>query len=198
MLQRNHKKVELPKLVSRDSDYDFRGQKADEEVIVHLKRHPMTMYHFGQLLVLLAVIVVASYVLWGASLFSSVLLCLYLLIGGYYAFRAWYLWHNSHYILTNRRVIAVDQTGFFQHSVNEAPLDKIQNVTYNIKGAYQTFLDFGTINIKTDGERQAWVDFVAIPHPYDVQQEIEEATHKFGNVVVEADELEEKKQTILR
>lgn len=162
-------------------DYKFEGQKPSEEVWLHLKRHPMTMYRLGLGLVGFALLTVAILVVFAASAASSISISLYFIIGGYYAFKAWFLWHNSHYILTTERVIAVDQKGFFHRGVSEAPLDKIQNVAYEVKGPYQTFLDFGTVRILTAGQKEADVEFLSIAHPYDVQQEITDLAHKYGN-----------------
>lgn len=178
------------------SDYGFQGQKAQEEILLHLQQHPMTMYKLGLALVGAALIVVATFALAGASVYSSIPLGIYVVIGGYYAFRAWYLWHGSHYILTTERVISVDQKGFFHRAVSEAPLDKIQNVSYEIEGPYQTFLDYGMVRILTAGQKDADVEFRFVHHPYDVQQEITDAAHTYGNVVVEAQELETKKNYV--
>ena len=170
-----------PSFAAPAEDYIFEGQKPSEEVWLHLKRHPMTMYRLGLGLVGFALLVTAVLVIFGASAFSSIGLSAYILIGGYYAFKAWFIWHNCHYILTTERVIAVDQKGFFHRGVSEAPLDKIQNVAYEVEGPYQTFLDFGTVRILTAGQKEADVEFLFIAHPYDVQQEITDLAHKYGN-----------------
>jgi len=81
-------------------------------------------------------------------------------------------------------------------AVSEAPLDKIQNVSYEIEGPYQTFLDYGMVRILTAGQKDADVEFRFVHHPYDVQQEITDASHTYGNVVVEAQELENKKNYV--
>ena len=173
-----------PAFAVPQDDYKFEGQKPSEEIWLYLKRHPMTMYRLGLGLVGSALLVVVAFIIFAASNISSIILGLYVLIGGYYAFKAWFLWHNSHYILTTERIIAVDQKGFFHRSVSEAPLAKIQNVSYEIKGPYQTFLDYGTIRILTAGQQDADVEFLYISHPYDVQQEITDLAHKYGNSTI--------------
>lgn len=181
-------KTEKPddKKLSAPNNYTFEGQKSEEDIILHLKRHPMTMYKQALILVAGFLAVVAVFTTFGASAPSAAAIFVYLIAGGFYGFRTWYLWWSSHYILTNQRVIAVEQMAFFHRLVSEAPLDKIQNVVYEIKGPYQTFLDFGNIRILTAGQKEADVEFRGVAHPYDVQQEVTRCAHEFGNIFIEA------------
>lgn len=157
------------------------GQTPSEEIIFHVKRHPMTMYKVGLGLVGGAILVVLGYTLFGASAISSLITGLYLVIGGYHGFINWYKWWASHYLLTTERAISVDQENFFHRIVKEAPLDKIQNVFFEIKGPYQTFLNYGTVKILTAGQNDADIKFRSIPNPYDIQQKITDIAYKYGN-----------------
>ena len=159
----------------------FDGQQPSEEIILNLKRHPMTMYKTGLELVGGALLVVIAYSIFGISAYSTGALVIYLLIGGYKGLMTWYKWWGSHYILTTERVISIDQEGIFHRIVQESPLDKLQNVSYEIKGAYQTFLNYGSVKILTAGQSEADILFKFVPHPYDVQQEMTDAAYKYGN-----------------
>lgn len=161
------------------------GQTPTEEIILHVKRHPMTMYKVGLGLVGGALLVVGAYTIFGASLASSLTLVVFLTIGGYFAFINWYRWWASHYLLTTERLISIDQFGFFHRVVKETPLDKIQNVFFETKGPYQTFLNYGTVKILTAGQMEADIEFKTVPNPYDIQQTITDIAYKYGNRKIE-------------
>ncbi len=66
--------------------------------------------------------------------------------------------------LTDRRIVAIDQRGFFNRATSSLRLERIQDITVEIKGVIETVLDFGTMRVQTAGEEP---DFVirGIPHP---------------------------------
>lgn len=74
-------------------------------------------------------------------------------------------------ILTNKRIIDVEQKGLFSRELSTFRLDKIQDATAEINGVIQTFLSFGTIIIQTAGEDK---DFIVrgIPKPFEVKNYI--------------------------
>lgn len=59
------------------------------------------------------------------------------------------LWHFSIYIVTDQRIRQIHQKGFFERSVVDIPLSKIQSINYNIPGFFADIFKFGTINILT-------------------------------------------------
>jgi len=74
-------------------------------------------------------------------------------------------------ILTNKRIIDVEQRGLFSRELSTFRLDKIQDATAETNGIIETFLSFGTINIQTAGEDK---DFIirGIPKPFEVKNNI--------------------------
>jgi uncharacterized membrane protein YdbT with pleckstrin-like domain len=65
-----------------------------------------------------------------------------------YAFYYFLLWFYDVYIITNKRVIAVQQKGLFSKEFAEIELDKIKDVSYSIKGVFATLFRFGNVKIK--------------------------------------------------
>jgi len=55
-------------------------------------------------------------------------------------------------IITNIRIVEVEQKGFFSRELSTFRLEHIQDVTAEMNGIIQTFLTFGTIHIQTAGE----------------------------------------------
>ncbi len=68
------------------------------------------------------------------------------------------------WIVTNRRIIDVEQKGFFIRQVSSFPLDRIQDVTYEVSGLIATWLNFGNVRIQTASISD---DFIMrqVPHP---------------------------------
>ena len=187
-----HKKsiVEIPHEVSLkeqiqentapEEEFSFEGQKDQEEIILVAKRHPMTLYYTGLKVVGGALVLIAIVTIFGLIIYTSLAFLVYLVTIGYHAFKDWYLWWSSHYLLTTERVIGIEQRGFFHRTVSEATLDTIMNVGFEIKGPYETFLDYGTIQVITTGKGEPDVEFVCVPHPYKIQQEITSAAYEYG------------------
>lgn len=72
-------------------------------------------------------------------------------VGVIYAARSFYVWYWNAFIITNFRVVDIDQRGLFSRTVSEATYDKIQDVSYHINGIVGTLLRLGTLVIQTAG-----------------------------------------------
>ncbi|OGD32272.1 hypothetical protein A3C91_00755 [Candidatus Azambacteria bacterium RIFCSPHIGHO2_02_FULL_52_12] len=79
------------------------------------------------------------------------------------------------WVLTDRRVIAVEQRGLFSQSVGEFELAKIQDVMVEVNGILGTMLDYGTIKVSTAGEHQDF-SFRYMRNPNAVRDAILEAS----------------------
>jgi uncharacterized membrane protein YdbT with pleckstrin-like domain len=89
---------------------------------------------------------------------------------------AWNIWTDYYLdvlIITDKRIFDIDQRGLFRRTSSSFRLDRVQNVTVEMKGVIQTLLDFGTVHIETAGENE---DFIAtyIAQPYDIKKMINE------------------------
>lgn len=90
-------------------------------------------------------------------------------------------------IITDRRIFEIEQHGLFKRESSTFRIDRIQDVTVEVKGIIATFLDFGDIHIHTAGEGH---DFVGkmMRDPYGVKKQINEAidhwTQESRNVTI--------------
>lgn len=149
----------------------FEGQRPDEEVIFISKRHPWVMAQAGFLCLVLIIVLVIGFLFFGFSKTTSILLIslvIFFLIFGSYQ---WFLYNNYIYILTNQRIILIEQAGLFTRKITEAELSKIQNVTIEIKGPVKTFLNFGDITLRTAGVDPIMI-LSNVENPYKIEQEI--------------------------
>lgn len=79
-------------------------------------------------------------------------------------------WYRDRFIVTNQRIVDIDQRGMFNRQVSECELDKIQNLTHSVKGVFATMLNFGTIIVQSSGAHDLSLNHIA--DPAGVQEEI--------------------------
>jgi membrane protein YdbS with pleckstrin-like domain len=149
--------------------------KDEENIRVMVRRHLITLA--GPLLIAMLLIVVPFFLLF--PLFSlgiiGVLIFGALIAAGIaLAFRSLYVWDADVLIVTNLRVVDVDQQGFFSRHVSEAPLSSIQDVSWNKKGIWQTLFRMGSIKIQTAGAT-AVIEAAHVPQPEKVHEVINDA-----------------------
>jgi membrane protein YdbS with pleckstrin-like domain len=99
---------------------------------------------------------------------SSVLILL--AVSAYYLF-AWlffFFMFIDYYldvsIITNERIIDIDQNGFFSRTIAEQRLERVQDVTSEVKGVMPTVFRYGDVFVQTASETQRF-DFREIPEP---------------------------------
>lgn len=82
---------------------------------------------------------------------------LWLLIIWIVFFLIWTNYYLDVWIITNKRMIDVEQKGLFHREVSTFRLDRIQDVTIEVKGILGTFLKFGDVVVQTAGEHKAFI-----------------------------------------
>jgi hypothetical protein len=86
-------------------------------------------------------------------------------------FAIWTNFYLDVWILTDKRVIDIEQKGFFRREVSTFRLDVIQDMTVNVDGLLPTILNFGNIQVHTASTNK---DFYisGIPEPRAFKQAI--------------------------
>lgn len=56
-------------------------------------------------------------------------------------------------VVTDRRLVDIDQEQLFYRKISELNLRDVQDVSFDRSGFFQTFLNYGSITIQTAGER---------------------------------------------
>jgi len=82
------------------------------------------------------------------------------------------LWMGDIYMATSDRLHDIYRTpfGLFGESRRSAPLERIQNISYDKPGLIPNLLNFGDVRIETAGEKD--LTFDRVPQPEEVQSEI--------------------------
>jgi len=66
-------------------------------------------------------------------------------------FIEWTNYYLDLWIITNKRIIDVEQKGFFHREVTSFRFGQIQDITVETRGIIETFFKFGTLQIQTAG-----------------------------------------------
>ena len=177
--------VKTTKVTKQGSPRYFEDQYDDEEVLYVFRKHPIVMRKgliWGSLGLLAGPLytLILTYVHPDnppTLTFFYLSFVVSILISGALFFPAWMSWYFSIFVMTDQRFIQITQKGFFHRSVSDVPLTVIQSINYDISGAEQTLLGFGTIVMQTYiGESKLHY----IHHPAKVQRKITEFLRQEG------------------
>lgn len=94
----------------------------------------------------------------------------YLMIIILMAFLFWMDHYLDVWIITNERVIDVEQHGLFRRETSEFRIDKVQDITVEVPHMVATFLKYGNLRIQTAGERSFTIKDV--PNIYEIKKVI--------------------------
>lgn len=163
--------------IFRESTQSFHGQEEGEEVILLLRSHSFIVLTPICLVILLGFVPIT---LWMTVFYH---------LRGLYAELFWFgtslwfliLWAFLFYfatlyalntvILTDRRLIDNVQEGFFKRRVSELNTYRVQDVTTDISGIIETFLNFGDIVVQTAASEREFV-FRNIANPEEIKDKI--------------------------
>jgi len=157
-------------------------KKEDEKVIFFLRRHWYVMARYIVIYIIIGVlplglmwIIAREDPTWLSNelikIFLSLLAFTYYLFWWMLFYYAWLDYFLDVWIVTNYRVINIEQRGMFFREIAENKLFRIQDVMSEQKGILPTFLDFGKINIQTAGTKERII-FQQVPKPNYVAQEM--------------------------
>jgi uncharacterized membrane protein YdbT with pleckstrin-like domain len=73
------------------------------------------------------------------------------------------------WIVTNERVINIEQEGLFHRTASELHLTAIQDVTSDVQGIVRTLFDYGNVHIQTAGEKGRFI-FKNIEEPEKIKE----------------------------
>jgi hypothetical protein len=90
-------------------------------------------------------------------------------------FARWTDYYYDIWIITNWRIIDIDQRGFFHRDVSTLlTLDHIEDIEASVKGIIESLLNFGHVQVQTAAAKDVF-DIDDVPNPPGVDQMIREA-----------------------
>lgn len=157
-------------------------QKSYERIEYRIRRHPITFVPIlFMFIVLLLVPVILYFVI--SSIFPNlflgplsrpmlVLLGSTYLLGMYLFFYGQFIdYYLDLWIVTNDRIVDIEQHNLFSRSITELDLFRIQDVTVEMHGFFATILDYGTISVKT-ASSNSHIIFYDVGRPNFFRQEL--------------------------
>ena len=84
---------------------------------------------------------------------------------------AWTNYYIDVLVVTNKRIIDIEQVGLFTRDIAELRLENIQDIKVEVVGLIQSFLKMGNLNIQTAG-RNKEISLKNIPQAYEVKNTI--------------------------
>jgi uncharacterized membrane protein YdbT with pleckstrin-like domain len=178
------------------------GSELKETKVLYFRRHPIALLPIALTAFLIFVIPVAFFFLaqilkpgfldqvgyftlfvLGASAFF--------LFGFLFVFELFIEYWLDVFIVTDHRILDIDQHGLFNRTVSELRMYRVQDVTSETKGILHTLLDYGNVHVQTAGEVERF-HFEDIPNPNGVaklilemaekdrQEHLEDAVEDFG------------------
>jgi hypothetical protein len=159
----------------------FPGQRQNERVISVIHRHWFNIATHFFVVGVIALIILVSLIVTSllpktlgitldAPLFSF-LLSGFLLFLWVYIFITWIDYYFDVWIITNERIINIEQKNLFIRTTSEVTLTRVQDVTATIGGFFPTLLDFGDVLVQTAGEQEHF-HFRNVPNPEAYKEEI--------------------------
>jgi uncharacterized membrane protein YdbT with pleckstrin-like domain len=80
------------------------------------------------------------------------------------------------WVITDRRIIVIDQIHFFNRRVSSFKLERLQDIRATIDGVIPTLLNFGTLHVHTAGNNEENFTTKGLPDPRALQALIQKAT----------------------
>ena len=179
-------------------------REPNEKIVFFLRRHPFVLARTMMAYFLLGIVPIVAYFFikneWLHLIENEIMLVfLRLLVITFYLYWWLFLYYSwldyflDIWIVTNRRVLNIEQKGMFNRIMAEHKLFRIQDVMSEQKGILPTFLDYGEIHIQTAGSEKL-VIFEQVPHPHKIAREtiklIENHKKIMAKVIDKIDKLE--------
>jgi uncharacterized membrane protein YdbT with pleckstrin-like domain len=171
------KKNSLPK-----NKHNFPGQHESEEVVLVIRKHIITLLPYALNIMLMCLLPIIFYVFVIPNVlpvfleepYNRLFILLSIIYYGFVwiiIFTIWADYYLDIWIVTNERILDIEQIGFFNRVVSELDLKRIQDITSGVYGMIPTMFGFGNIHIQTAAEEGKF-DLKSVPHPVTVRRQI--------------------------
>ncbi len=170
----------------------FPNQRPNEKVLIFLRRHWFVLFKALFLFIIFGLIPPVLYQIGRAtdvqvfeSIFNHYLVfpLIILVISIYYLF-IWLFLYNQFidyyldvWIVTNQKVINIEQKNLFARIISVKELHKLQDATSEVKGFFPTLLNYGDVYIQTAGEKERFI-FKQVPNAPQIAHKVVELAHR--------------------
>jgi hypothetical protein len=162
----------------------------EEEVLITVRKHWFVI--ITELLGIFMMLLVPFFILFLLLIFSDKIITLDISLEHYTTlmifviaawsiitlmagFTVWTHYYLDLWIITDRRIILVDQVHFFNRNVSVFRLERLQDIEFQIQGLIPTLLNFGTLKAQTAGAHESNFKSTGLPDPRGLQAIIQKA-----------------------
>ena len=154
----------------------FPSQQPNEKIYVAAREHWFRLFlkYFVVFLLVLIPIPIKLYLINPLEVTDTTNTLLTLISQVYYlglviaSFMIWVLHYLNLHIVSEKRIVDIDQRGLLKHEVSELNLDTIEDVTSDTQGLFGNILNYGTVYVQTAGAVERF-EFENIPNPAKVE-----------------------------
>lgn len=157
-------------------------RREGEKIILLIRRHPFVLFkRVFFWLVAAAIPVVILFLVGGQRITYEqegflyplllVLASIYYLYIWLFVFNGFVDYYLDVWIVTDVRIVNIEQRQLFSRVISEHELERIQDVTAEAHGILPTFLNYGEVHVQTAGEQQRFI-FKQVPNPQEVKRQI--------------------------
>ena len=163
------------------SRYHFQGQHENEQVMRIIHRHWFNICIHLAIVFAFAFVVITSLSVLPALfpdmidansskvfLFAQNTLFLFLWL---YGFLVWIDYYFDVWIVTNERIVNIEQKGLFTRHISELRFSRVQDVTSSVNGLIPTMFNFGDVYVQTAAEQERFV-FRQVGDPFAIKDEV--------------------------
>jgi uncharacterized membrane protein YdbT with pleckstrin-like domain len=168
-------------------NYRFKGQHPNEEILAVVHRHWFNLLIQFIFVALAISLVIGSFfflLIYFPNLLQELgytfvlfLETTLLLFVWFYAFFIWIDYYLDVWIITNERIVNIEQKGLFIREMSELKIANIQDVTTEVTGVIPSVLNFGDVFVQTAGEARRF-RFRQVPNPYGIKDQIMSLQHR--------------------
>lgn len=158
----------------------FIHQKAYEKIIHSVRRHPITFIPYIVVFILVLLVPVGVYWLIntmfptlfaGEIIYSLTIMfaAIYFVAVGLFFYSYFVTFYLDLVIITNDRLIDIEQPSLFARTISEVDLYQIQDVTSEIDGIFPSIFNYGDLIIQTAGTVPRFTAY-NVPDPHGLRK----------------------------
>ena len=163
--------------------YTFKGKHDDENIILVLRRHWLVaVFHFLPAVFFIVGVIIFHFIFGQTEDIFGLVLDEYavrIIETGFFMlawlviFVIWIDYYLDVWIITDERIVNIEQFALFRREVSELKHNKIQDITTEVHGILPTLFQFGYVFVQTAGGKARFV-FKQVPDPVRVRKIIME------------------------
>lgn len=156
----------------------FQGQHDSEQVLRVIHRHWFNILSHLLLIIVFSTLLIGSFLalplLFPEALdaadwrFFVFLENTFFIFTWLFGFLVWIDYYFDVWIITNERIVNIEQKGLFVRHVSELAFSRVQDVTSEVEGLIPTVLNYGDVYVQTAGETERFL-FRQVPDPYRIK-----------------------------